>query len=287
GTQPYLPQCCRATADRSVHSAQYLQHKKALQGKKSITVLGSGQSAAEIVYDLLQDIDAYGYELHWMTRSPRFYPLEYSKLTLEMTSPEYIDHFYSLPARQRERLVGQQKNLYKGINGSLINDIYDLLYVKRLSHAIRVNLFAHSELESVEFNPEAGRFELEFLHDEQNVRYRHTTEGLVLATGYSYQMPAFVEGIADRIQWDDSGRFHVNRNYSIDHQGNEIFVQNVGLHTHGFTTPDLGMVCYRNSSIIQAMTGMEHYPIERRIAFQRFAAPEAGIIQPETAETSL
>ncbi|NEE32703.1 lysine N(6)-hydroxylase/L-ornithine N(5)-oxygenase family protein, partial [Streptomyces sp. SID7982] len=75
----------------------YLDGKAELQKKKSITLVGSGQSAAEIYYDLLSEIDTYGYRLNWVTRSPRFFPLEYTKLTLEMTSPEYIDYFHALP----------------------------------------------------------------------------------------------------------------------------------------------------------------------------------------------
>ena len=86
-----------------------------------------------------------------------------------------------------------------------------------------------------------------------------------------------MEGIAPRIQWDDQGRFAINRNYSIDPQGCELFVQNAELHTHGFVTLDLGMACYRNSCIIRAMTGKEYYPVERRIAFQQFSAPEVAI----------
>jgi lysine N6-hydroxylase len=277
GTVPYAPECCQKIVDKSVHSSQYLAHKKTLQSKKSITVVGGGQSAAEIVYDLLQDIDRYGYELSWITRSPRFFPLEYSKLTLEMTSPEYVDYFYRLPADKRERLIADQKNLYKGINGSLINDIYDLMYVKRLTHTIRVNLLTNSALKTAAFNPVDGYFALEFFQDEQETDYRHRSEGLVLATGYRYQLPDFMEGIASRINWDQQGRFAVNRNYSIDHTASELFVQNVGLHTHGFVTPDLGMVCYRNACIIKAVTGKEHYPIEQSIAFQQFSAPEEKI----------
>lgn len=66
------------------------------------------------------------------------------------------------------------------------------------------------------------------------------------------------------------------RNYSIDTQHNEIFVQNAELHTHSFVTPDLGMACYRNSWILREITGTEHYPIEEQIAFQQFAAPQTG-----------
>lgn len=285
GTVPYVPGPCRPLGERVVHSSAYLAHKRTLQARRSITVLGSGQSAAEIFYDLLQDIDVHGYALHWITRSPRFFPLEYSKLTLEMTSPEYVDYFYGLPPATRERLVGQQKPLYKGINDELINAIYDLLYTKRLTYTPSVSLRTNAELRRVAFDTVGGHFELELFQHEQERSYRHRTEALILATGYTYRPPAFVAGIADRIRWDAKGRFEVARNYSIDRAGAEVFVQNAELHTHGFVTPDLGMACYRNACIIRELTGREVYPIERRIAFQEFGAPAPT--EPPQAEPAL
>lgn len=127
-----MPECSQPHRQRLTHSSHYLVNKAELQQKRSITVLGSGQSAAEIYYDLLTDIDRFGYQLNWITRAPRFYPLEYTKLTLEMTSPEWVDYFHALPASTRDELNARHKNLYKGINSSLINDIYDLMYVKQL-----------------------------------------------------------------------------------------------------------------------------------------------------------
>jgi len=271
GPAPYKPESCQDLQGLNIHSAEYLFRKKELQQKSSITIVGSGQSAAEIYYDLLQDIDQYGYELNWLTRSPRFFPLEYSKLTLEMTSPEYVDYFYALPAEKRNELIGNQKHLYKGINASLINDIYDLLYVKRLSSDFSTNLITNSTLLSATDSDE--KIELVFRQDEQGQDFKLTTEAVVLSTGYLYQLPEFLQPISSRIQWDEAGRFDVNRNYSVDTAGNEIFVQNAELHTHGFVTPDLGMACYRNSYILREITGKEYYPIEERIAFQQFSAP--------------
>ncbi|MCO7224564.1 lysine N(6)-hydroxylase/L-ornithine N(5)-oxygenase family protein [Pleionea sp. CnH1-48] len=273
GTAPFVPECCEDVKEDVIHSSRYLYNKEALQKKSSITVVGSGQSAAEIYHDLLQEIDVHGYELNWITRSPRYFPLEYSKLTLEMTSPEYVDYFHDMSSAKRDELIRKQKHLYKGINSSLINEIYDLLYVKRLSGAFKSHLLTNSELTRVEKNDE--QLTLTLHQTEQGKDYQLPTEALVLSTGYSYQLPDFLSGIAQRIQWDDHGRFDVNRNYSIDKQGQDIFVQNAELHTHGFVTPDLGMACYRNSYIIRELTGVEHYPIEKQIAFQEFAALES------------
>lgn len=115
GTGPslYIPKCCQPFAEQIVRTDNYLANKASLQQKKSITIIGSGQSAAEIFYDLLSQIDIYGYQLNWVTRSPRFFPLEYSKLTLEMTSPEYIDYFHNLSDTIRDELNRSQKSSTK------------------------------------------------------------------------------------------------------------------------------------------------------------------------------
>lgn len=286
GTSPFIPQCCQAYKEQLVHSAHYLGHKKQLQAQKKITIVGSGQSAAEIFYDLLQDIDQYGYELSWITRSARYFPLEYTKLTLEMTSPEYVDYFYQLPAAKRDHIINHQKHLYKGINGDLINSIYDLLYTKKLVYPdLAVNLRTHSCLEDLSFDTESTSFDLTFYQQQQEKHYQHSTSGLILATGYHYQMPQFLQNIAPRIRWDAKKRFDVHRNYTIDHQASEIFVQNAELHTHGFVTPDLGMATYRNAHIIKELMGEEYYPIEKQIAFQQFGvSPQEAFAPSNTLE---
>ncbi|AXT52614.1 alcaligin biosynthesis protein [Aquimarina sp. BL5] len=283
GTSPYIPSCCNSLKKEAVHSSSYLPSKKKLQAKKSITVLGSGQSAAEIFYDLLQEIDDKGYELNWITRSPRFFPLEYAKLTLEMTSPEYVDYFYNLPKHKRNHLINSQKHLYKGINQNLIADIFDLIYTKRLLADVKINLRTNSELQNVTYDDTLEKFYLEIHQHEQDKYYRHRTEGLVLATGYQYQKPKFIDSISDRIQWDEKGRYDVHRNYAIDHSENEIFVQNAELHTHGFVTPDLGMAAYRNSYIIKEFMGTDYYAIEKKVAFQQFDVLEEEEIMMEAS----
>ena len=274
GTPPHIPEACRDLGGDLVHSSGYLQSRATLKAKRAIMIVGSGQSAAEIFYDLLQDIDEYGYELAWVTRSARFFPLEYTKLTLEMTSPEYVDYFHALPADVRDRLIGSQKGLYKGIDSDLINAIFDLLYIKaRHKDGPRARLMTNTELTGAAYDAETGAYVLDLRQAEQERDFRLSSEGLVLATGYRHQTPKFLGPIRDRIRWDAHGRFDVRRDYSVDMAGDEIYVQNAELHTHGLVSPDLGMAAYRNSWIIRSLLGREYYPIERSIAFQEFAAP--------------
>lgn len=255
------------------HNADYLARKAELQRQRSITIVGSGQSAAEIYYELLQEADVHGYRLDWVTRSGRFFPLEYTKLTLEMTSPEYVDYFHALPQDRRDHLNTTQKNLYKGINSDLIDAIYDLLYARSLSGMVNSRLLTHSTLTAARWDPAAGTHTLQLHHDEQGSSYTLDSDAVVFATGYGYREPAFLAGVQDRIARDSAGRFAVDRNYSTGVVPGEIFVQNAELHTHGFAAPDLGMGAYRNSCILRDITGREVYPVERSIAFQEFGAP--------------
>ncbi|MFF8864529.1 lysine N(6)-hydroxylase/L-ornithine N(5)-oxygenase family protein [Streptomyces sp. NPDC015139] len=273
GTAPYVPEACRDLGGDFLHNAQYMHRKAELQAKKSITVVGSGQSAAEIYYELLSEIDAHGYQLNWVTRSPRFFPLEYTKLTLEMTSPDYIDYFRALPEETRYRLEKQQKGLFKGINSDLIDAIYDLLYQKHVESGDRpvpTRLLTNSSLVTASYAD--GAYSLGFHQDEQGKDFGIRTEGLLLATGYHYEPPAFLAPVRDRLRLDGHGRFDVARNYSIDTTGRGVFLQNAGVHTHSITSPDLGMGAYRNAYIIRELLGSEYYPVEKSIAFQEFAA---------------
>ncbi|MFF3122459.1 lysine N(6)-hydroxylase/L-ornithine N(5)-oxygenase family protein [Streptomyces sp. NPDC057908] len=271
GTPPYIPDACQGLGGDYLHNSLYLEGKTTLQAKESITLVGSGQSAAEIYYDLLSEIDVHGYRLNWVTRSPRFFPLEYTKLTLEMTSPEYIDYFHALPEETRYRLESGQKGLFKGIDGELIDAIFDLLYQKNLAGPVPTRLLTNSSLDSARYEESSGTYTLALHQEEQGKDYTLTTEGLILATGYRYRPPAFLEDIHDRLRRDGHGRFDVARNYSIDTTGHGVFLQNAGTHTHSITSPDLGMGAYRNAYIIGELLGREYYPIEKSIAFQEFA----------------
>ncbi|MEV5317957.1 SidA/IucD/PvdA family monooxygenase [Streptomyces sp. NPDC052687] len=270
GTPPYIPESCRGLGGDFIHNSRYVQHRAELVKKESITLVGSGQSAAEIYYDLLSEIDVHGYRLNWVTRSPRFFPLEYTKLTLEMTSPEYIDYFRALPERTRYRLTQEQKGLFKGIDGDLINEIFDLLYQKNLGGPVPTRLLTNSALTSATY--ENGTYTLGFRQEEQEKDFELTSDGLILATGYRYVEPAFLKPIRDRLVYDSQGSFDVGRNYAIDVTGRGVFLQNAGVHTHSITSPDLGMGAYRNSYIIRELLGSEYYPVEKTIAFQEFSA---------------
>jgi len=271
GSIPHIPWFAEQIEHPFIfHSGQYLYKKPYLLDKKSITVVGSGQSAAEIFYDLLQCYPVKQRRLTWITRAERFSPMDYSKLTLEMTSPGYIDYFYGLSADKKQQVLCNQQNLYKAINQSLLAAIYDRLYILNLDTSpTNVHLQTCCALHQISIEND-GQIQASFHQTQTSDNFLHGTSALILATGYAYHIPSFLEPVKELIRWTDAHLYDVQRNYSIDKKGNTIFVQNAESQTHGFNAADLGMGPYRNAVILNTILGTEHFTVETNIAFQQF-----------------
>lgn len=272
GTQPAVPASLQpALGDRVFHSADYLKRKKegCFKGK-SVTVIGSGQSAAEVFYDILSDDEAK--DIHWFTRSKGFFPMEYSNLGLEYFSPDYIDFFYELPQPKKDALLKQQDLLYKGISSAMIRDIYHLLYERSAcGEQLNTVLQAMTEVNLIEETRDGLSLSCNQWVKEES--FTHETDIVVLATGYQSVLPPFIDPISHHIQWDHLGRFQVEREYRLKTNTlgeNDIFVQNAELHTHGVGAPDLGLGAYRNSVIINELARRPVYPLYQKHVFQTF-----------------
>ncbi|MFJ3385056.1 MULTISPECIES: lysine N(6)-hydroxylase/L-ornithine N(5)-oxygenase family protein [unclassified Curtobacterium] len=276
GTEPSVPEPLRNLPGPVIHSAEYLPNRDALRTAGSIAVVGSGQSAAEVYRDLLQDVRQHEYRLDWITRSPRFFPMEDTKLTLEMTSPEYTDHFHALPEDVRDRLGREQRGLYKGISADLVDDLYDTLYRISARGPVPTTLRTETSVVDATWLADRGTYRLTLRHEQLGATYEHEVERLVLATGYTPRPTRFLDPVEHLVERDARGRFAVARDHHVDRLGGRIWVQNAEEHTHGLTAPDLGMGAWRNASIIRSVTGRAAYGLEDRIAFQEFGLPASG-----------
>ncbi|MBV7294625.1 SidA/IucD/PvdA family monooxygenase [Corynebacterium sp. TAE3-ERU12] len=278
GTVPHVPAELSESLrfPEVIHSSEYLDHREELLEADSVTIVGSGQSAAEIYLDQMTTHAQKGTRLDWITRSPRFFPMEYTKLTLELTSPEYAAHFYSLPEAKRDKINRSQRNLYKGISADTINTIYDNLYRFDIDDGLpcsfRSSLRAGWSARWI--GKSEGKCQLELIYGEDGTRIPQESDYVVLATGYGRpKVPAFLEASRPQLNFDGNERLAVGRDFSVD-KSRTIFVQNAEEHTHSLNAPDLGMGPWRNSIILRSILGREVYRIERSIAFQTFGVHE-------------
>jgi lysine N6-hydroxylase len=279
GSVPSVPQPFKEyLGNRVFHSAEYLEKRDICKDARSVTVIGSGQSAAEVFLDAAKEQESYGFMLNWFTRSKGFFPMEYSKLGLEYFSPDYTDFFYSLPPEKKDSLLRDQALLYKGISADTIADIYDYLYERSIgSDYPPISLQAMTEITGV--GPSGRGYEIRGSHQVKEESFTQETDVIILGTGYKTAIPEFLMDMEDELLCDSAGRFKITKDYRLEtnfHENNQIFIQNGEMHTHGVGAPDLGLGAHRNAVIINQLAGREVYPVQTKNVFQTFGVEKSS-----------
>ncbi|MFC9430307.1 lysine N(6)-hydroxylase/L-ornithine N(5)-oxygenase family protein [Streptomyces sp. NPDC056987] len=292
GTNPVVPEPLRPYLDahtdsgtgdgpRVLHSAEYRAHRARLAGLDDVTVVGAGQSGAEVVLDLLRHQDgggAGGPYVRWLARTPAFAPMEYSKIGLEHFTPDYIRYFRALPEARRERLVREQWQLYKGVSEETLGEIHDELYERTIGGTEpRAALHPGVAVEAAERG--ADGYVLTCRHTEQDERFEVRTSAVVSATGYEAARPDFLDGLAKLVDWDERGRYRIDGDYRValdPRVSGTLYVQNAELHTHGVGAPDLTLGAWRAATILNAVAGRTVLRVPERAAWTTFGTPGPG-----------
>ncbi|MBO4209450.1 lysine N(6)-hydroxylase/L-ornithine N(5)-oxygenase family protein, partial [Micromonospora echinofusca] len=287
GTEPVVPDALAPLLGAEVfHAGEYLHRLPDLAGARDITVIGSGQSGAEVVLDLFRRAPEHGWRLRWLTRSPAFAPMEYSKLGLEHFTPDHTRYFRELPAPTRDRLVGQQWQLYKAISAETIAEIHDLLYERSVGGG-QPGLTMAANVDVRAAQRAGAGYLLDCRQTRQERDFRVRTDRVVAATGYAARRPDLLDPLAHLIDTDADGRYRVDGDYRVALDPavtGGLYVQNAELHTHGVGTPDLGLGAWRSATILNAVTGRTAYRLPARTAYTTFGVPaDAEPVPPATA----
>ncbi|MFE6362764.1 lysine N(6)-hydroxylase/L-ornithine N(5)-oxygenase family protein [Streptomyces sp. NPDC057806] len=281
GTEPYVPDPLKPLVEAPGvpvhHAADYLAHRAELLAADHVTVVGSGQSGAEIFLDLLRARPAGREGLHWIGRSEAFAPMEYSKLGLEHFTPDYTRYFHALGEPVRDRLLTTQWQLHKGIDTGTLAAIHDELYRRTLDGGWPDTVLTPGVRVRTAGRIATTKIELHLEHIEQNTRDRLTTDAVVLATGYRERpLDRILAGLDPYLRRDSRERPRVDEQFrlmldpSVTGAGCHVYVQNAERHTHGVGTPDLGLAAWRSATVLNSLTGKEPYPLPARTAFTTF-----------------
>ncbi|WP_430788578.1 lysine N(6)-hydroxylase/L-ornithine N(5)-oxygenase family protein [Virgibacillus flavescens] len=276
GTIPAIPKGVEHLPKSDVlHTSKYLYHEKDFKNADSITVIGSGQSAAEVFYDLLYAQADNGYDLNWFTRTSGFFQLESAKLGQEVFSPDYVEYFHSLSFEQRMDALPALGQLRKGIDKETLKSIYDLLYHRSVANekaAVRIQ--PATALKEIKSNEKSG-YSLTLHQWQEEKTFTIDTNKVILATGYKPNIPDWITKFQDDIVWEDEKRFKVSANYEIEFKQkrkNRLFTLVNIEHSHGAGATNLGLAVQRNQTIINTITGKEVYPIRNNTVFQQFSS---------------
>ncbi|OON74656.1 lysine N(6)-hydroxylase/L-ornithine N(5)-oxygenase family protein [Streptomyces tsukubensis] len=291
GTAPHIPEPLKPLAEAPavpvIHAAAYLRNRERLLGAEHITVIGSGQSGAEIFLDLLRNRPHGREKITWLARTEAFAPMEYSKLGLEHFTPDYTRYFHNLPEHTRDTLPDRQWQLHKGIDTDTIAAIHDELYQRTLGGGWPDAVLTPGVSVRTAGRVATTKIELHLEHHQQGTRSRLTTDAVVLATGYRERpLDGLLAGLDPYMRRDAAERPRIDGQYrlvldpTITNTGSHVYVQNAERHTHGVGTPDLGLAAWRSATILNSATGATPYPLPHRTAFTTF-----GLVPEQTRPT--
>ncbi|MGU3293018.1 lysine N(6)-hydroxylase/L-ornithine N(5)-oxygenase family protein [Williamsia sp. M5A3_1d] len=288
GTEPHLPESLTAHAESPtgsgskalIHSSEYLDHRSRAHAAEAVTVVGSGQSGAEIVVDLLEANLAGGPAVRWWTRTGWFAPLDFTKLSLEMTTPAYMDYFHSLPEQTRDSVRAGHWQFHKGISADTLERLHDLLYRRQLAGKVPpVQLRVGVSVTDLQPQPDA-RLRIHARHDDTGATIAHTADLVVAATGYRPRSTSFLDPLDGLIIRDALERPVITNDHSIamrDGLDRRLFVANAEEHSHGVSSPNLDIGAVRNARILNAVTGREVYRLPGHTAFTTFGPDDDEI----------
>jgi lysine N6-hydroxylase len=282
GTAPFLPQWTRIRATAPLlHSSDFGKRRLELAKRRRVTVVGSGQSAAECVLALYNDLTperiAAGSSIQWITRSPGFFPMEYSKLGLEYFTPDYMRHFHGITPSKRREIVANQGLLYKGISFSTIGEIFDLLYERSVGgRDPGLSLYSNCTIETLE-SAAHGSFRLGIGHNHLDQKAVIETDAVVAATGYRHVWPDWLDKLKGSVlETCEKGDLIVGEDFRArrcDGGKGHVFIQNAETFHHGVGAPDLGLGAFRNAVIVNRLLDREHYRVSAPVSFQHFGLP--------------
>jgi lysine N6-hydroxylase len=292
GTVPYVPDPLRPLVDMPgvpvLHAADYLAHRDTVLAAGHVTVVGSGQTGAEIFLDLLRHRPPGREKLHWIGRTEAFAPMEYSKLGLEHFTPDYTRYFHALPEPVRDRLVSAQWQLHKGIDAGTLAAIHDELYRRTLDGGWPDAVLTPGVSVRTAGRIATTNVELHLDHLQQGSRSRLTTGAVVLATGYRERpLGRILAGLDPYLRRDSSERPRIDEGFRLvldPSVTGSVYVQNAELHTHGVGAPDLGLAAWRSATILNSLTGKDPYPLPGRTAFTTFGLEEDRSRMPQARQ---
>ncbi|WP_141698048.1 putative histamine N-monooxygenase [Salinivibrio sp. SS3] len=287
GTQPNIPQWLEKCDHPLVrHASEFANLKKKLTQCQQVTIVGSGQSAAECVLSLFRSLTPEqverGASIRWVTQSAGYHPMESSKLGQECFTPAYMDYFQTLTRNQRRDVVRHQGLLYKGISCSTIDDIFELLYERSIGGRVPgLVLNPNCHVKSIKPIGLTHGLKMECEHTQLKKIYFLESDAVIAATGYRHHWPTWLEKLKGSVlDTDENNDFIVNNDFSAkrcDKGRGKIFIQNPEIYQQGVGGPDLGIGAYRNAKIINNITNKPYYRISEETSFQHYGIPKDAV----------
>ncbi|MEW6642395.1 MAG: SidA/IucD/PvdA family monooxygenase [Pseudomonadota bacterium] len=237
GPTPHIPELFRPhLGDRVFHSARFLQQLSTFDRDNDLTftVIGSGQSAGEVVLHLY---DRFANARFISLQRGLAFPLvDVGHFSNEVYFPEEVEYFHALPPEARRQVVTDfHKTNYSAVDTDVSQALYWRVYEDKVLGTPRVRIVPRRRPVALEAT--GGRFNLSvedvYTHDIEVL----TTDVVILCTGYDEALfPKLLEPLRSSIVTDSLGGPEIGFDYRVQTVPGFrplIYINGMSERTHG------------------------------------------------------
>lgn len=254
GKQINLPACVNEQNDRCFHASEMMLRTPDLSGKR-VTVVGGGQSGADLFLNIFRGEWGQPAALNWVSRRNNYNALDEAAFANEYFTPEYLESFATLGESAREQLLAEQKMTSDGITTESLLAIYRAMYhrFEVLREKPWARLLPSRSVSRVTNNGTAQRLTLRHHLDQGEEQLE--TDVVIFATGYCPANPAFLAPLAHRLHLNSDESLRVNTDFTLDWDGpsgNRLYAVNAGMRSLGIAEPQLSLMAWRAARILNS-----------------------------------
>lgn len=288
GKQIQLPNCVTEQNDRCFHASEMMLRTPELSGKR-VTVVGGGQSGADLFLNILRGEWGQPTELHWVSRRNNYNALDEAAFANEYFTPDYLDSFSTLDDNARRQMLREQKLTSDGITSESLLAIYRAMYHRFdvLREKPWVRLLPSRSV--VRIAPHGERQRLMLRHHLDHGEEQLDADVVIFATGYRPARPAFLTPLAHRLRVGNEGEYRVNTDFTLNWDGpqeNGLFAVNAGMHSLGIAEPQLSLMAWRSARILNRALGRDLFDLSTSPLLIQWRSACREPSQPEAAAQS-
>lgn len=247
-----------STLDNVIHSGEYLcrfpQRFPTTTEPQRFGVIGDGQSAGEIVLNLLQRYPQA--QVHSFIGGYAMRPVDRSPFVNEAFSIAEMEAFHDATHEKRTLLRQALRSTNYGVVApELIDQIYEVDYLDEIKGVRRLTVHRFSKVTSIATDGNDIVVTNAELCAERPTETR--LDGLVLATGYERKLdPEMFASLLPFVLFMPSGELSLSKNYRVQTQSQVsagLYVQGYGESSHGLADTLLSLLPFRSRDIVNDM----------------------------------
>ncbi len=291
GKRIKLPECVGEQNDRCFHASEMALRNPDLSGKR-VTIVGGGQSGADLFLNIFRAEWGQPKQLDWISRRNNYNALDEAAFANEYFTPEYVDGFYTLNDSAKQHMLAEQKMTSDGITSESLLAIYRAMYhqFEVLREKPWARLLPSRSLTAI--HPQGNSYQLVTHHHLDQGKETFDSDVTIFATGYQQERPAFLKPLASRLMTTADYQYRVAPDFTLDWRGphdNCLFAVNAGMHSHGIAEPQLSLMAWRSARILNRVLGREQFDLTPTPAVIQWRSQQPGVIphaDPRVLETA-